>query len=154
MDGGASGYRRRPGTWKARNLLGPVCSDNRLHTGRNPGFAAFTSIFPFQTGAMPELEIQQAPDSIVVIAMLCAMLPQECFDRGSFEETPLKAARLQKQTLDVVELRSGEPAAPWGGEAQFGAVENLIGQQAFHGFFQDAFARHPVDLNAGWNLHC
>ena len=56
----------------------------------------------FQADPMPQLQVEQSPDAIVVVAVAGSMFPEELLYCGPSEESPAHAARFEKQALDAV----------------------------------------------------
>src|ERR1700693_1151889 len=56
----------------------------------------------FQADPMPQLQVEQSPDAIVVVAVAGSMFPEELLHRGRPKKSPANAARFEKQALDAV----------------------------------------------------
>src|ERR1022692_2659343 len=56
----------------------------------------------FQADPMPQLQVEQTPDSIVVVAVAGSMFPEELLHRGLPKKSTAHAARFEKQALDAV----------------------------------------------------
>src|SRR6202047_3775138 len=56
----------------------------------------------FQADPMPQLQVEQSPDAIVVVAVAGAMFPEELLHRGLPKKSTARAARFEKQALDAV----------------------------------------------------
>src|ERR1700733_8294226 len=56
----------------------------------------------FQADPMPQLQVEQSPDAIVVVAEAGSMVPEELLHRGLPKKSTAHAARFEKQVLDAV----------------------------------------------------
>src|SRR6202035_480507 len=56
----------------------------------------------FQADPMPQLQVEQSPDAIVVVAVAGSMFPEELLHRGLPKKSTAHAARFEKQLLDAV----------------------------------------------------
>jgi hypothetical protein len=61
---------------------------------------------------VPQFEVEQAPNAIIVVAILGSMLAEELFYGGALQQSSVHAARFQKQVLDGVQLSAPQPATP------------------------------------------
>src|SRR5271168_3530238 len=91
---------------------------------------------------MPHLQIEQPPDSVTVVARLRAMLAEQSLDRVRPEKSAFEAARLKHHTLQIFQLRAGQPVFPWRGEAHLLPVNNLSWEQIFDSPLEYKLARH------------
>src|SRR5258708_37210369 len=92
-----------------------------------------------QANAVPQFQLQQPPDAIVVVAILCAMLGKKTLDRFAPEVPTLQASRTHQQLFDSVQPGAGEPSTPRSWKPQFAAVKNRVGKQVFNRLFQNDF---------------
>ena len=60
--------------------------------------------FSLQADPVPQLQVEQTPNAIIVIAIAGSMLSQKLLYGSPSEESPGHAARFQKQAFDVVEF--------------------------------------------------
>jgi hypothetical protein len=56
----------------------------------------------FQAHPMPQLQVEQSPDAIVVVAVAGSMFPEELLHSGFPKKSTAHAARFEKQALDAV----------------------------------------------------
>src|SRR5262249_10778938 len=101
--------------------------------------AYFLVRLAFETHAVPEFEVQQAPDAVVVIAMAGAVLVEEALNCLAAEVSAIETARFEEHGTDRFEARAGEPAAPWCWETELGTVDDFVRQNVFDCLFQDRF---------------
>src|SRR5450631_912175 len=151
-------------TWRGQHGRAPLdrtaeggcphmCS--ALGGGDQAGFAIFDLEvvgIALQTNSVPKLQIQQAPDAVVMVAVLGAVFLEEAFDGGALEKAAIHTPLLQQQLLDCIKLRAGQPAAPGSGEAEFWTIEDRMRKKVFHGLFEDGLARQSIELVRAWNV--
>src|SRR5437667_3204303 len=104
---------------------GPV-NDSRLPR-RNQShlwLSKFVVRFALQTNSVPQFQIQQTPDPVVVVTVLCAMFGEQTLNRFAAEVSAIETARFEQHLSDVLQTWSGEPATPWCWEAEFWPVDN------------------------------
>src|ERR1035441_10825131 len=80
----------------------------------------------FQAHPVPQLQIQQTPDAIIIVAMFRAMLSKQLFNRVAPEISTLQTARFQQHLANRLQARPGEPPAPRRRKSQLLPVENLV----------------------------
>src|SRR5258708_17354180 len=85
-----------------------------------------------QANAVPQFQIQQPPDAIVVVAILCAMLGKKALDRFAPEVPTLQASRTHQQLFDSVQPGAGEPSTPRSWKPRLPAAKKPGGEPAFH----------------------
>src|SRR3954451_17889345 len=106
---------------------------------------------------LPQFQIQQSPDAIVMVAITGPMFPDQLLYRAGFEESALQTSGLEQQISDGIKLLSGQPPAPGRGKPKFRAVKNRMRQKVFHCLLQNLFACKDVELetlgNAGRTLN-
>jgi hypothetical protein len=68
--------------------------------------------FSFEADAVPQLEVEQTPDAIIVVAIAGSMFAEEFLHGGSFKKTAIHTAWFEQQAFYVVELRTRQPATP------------------------------------------
>src|SRR5580700_4368178 len=81
------------------------------------------------------------------------MFMENLFDRGSLEESAIRAAGLEQQILNLIQLRAGQPTAPRRRKSQLWPVDDRMREQSFHRFFQYALTCSSANLDARWNAH-
>src|SRR4051812_43780985 len=102
--------------------------------------------FPFETDPVPQLEVQQSPDAVVVVAMFTAMFAEKTLNCFAPKVATIEGPRLEQHLPDCFQSRSGKPSAPGCGKPQFGAVNDCMRQKVFHRFLKNCLSRQPFDL--------
>src|ERR1700730_6389841 len=78
----------------------------------------------FQADPVPQLQVEQSPDAIVVVAVAGSIFPEELLHRGLPKQSTAHVARFEKQVPVAVELRAGQPATPRSWEPQLRTINN------------------------------
>jgi len=100
----------------------------------------------FQADSLPELQIQQAPYAVVMIAVVRPVFVEETLDCRPLEKTALQAARFEQKLFDHAEVGAGQPAAPGSREAEFRTIKDGMGEKVFHCSLENALAGQTVQL--------
>src|SRR5271163_2471310 len=103
--------------------------------------------FAFKTNAVPQFEIEQPPDAVVIVAMLRAVLVEELLDRLAPEISTVEAPRFKQHLADRFQPRPSQPAAPRRRKSELRAVKNFARQQVFDRFLKDPFTGQPLNLH-------
>ena len=108
------------------NILWMFCRWIRLYCPVNPL-------------AMPFFKRQQGPKLPAVVAFAAGVFADELFNHSHIEEAAL-ARRLAKQHIAHWGHVAAQPGCQGDAEAVFFAVDNIIGQEAAGGLFQNDLA--------------
>src|SRR6266853_4580401 len=110
----------------------PLARRSHLHRG----VATLVVRFALETNAMPQFEIEQSPDEVVIIAMLRAMFIEQLLDRFAAEVSAIQAARFEQHLANRFQSWSGQPPAPRRRKSQLRPVQNRMREQILHRLFE------------------
>src|SRR2546426_4381746 len=104
-----------PVTWPIKALPPRArTGGNRSQTGMHVCLPSRR--FAVNKDSLPDLQVQQPPDPIAVIATASTVVGEQSPDRVFFEQSTLQCAPLCQLTFQVIQLRPRQPVSPRSGE--------------------------------------
>src|SRR5262249_48840320 len=108
--------------------------------------AGFRMGLAFQTYAVPQFQVQQPPDTVIVVAMFRPVLVEQAFDRFPPEISAAQAAWFKEHATNRVQPRAGQPSAPRCGKTELGPVNDFPRQDVLDGLLENRLAGETLDL--------
>src|ERR1017187_7193994 len=98
-----------------------ACSSIRNHAARLNQISHWLMLHTYPE---PQLEIQQAPDAIAVVAMACHVLGEQAPEGFGAKESAVERSWFHQQALQAVLKRSRKPIGPRRGKSHLFPINN------------------------------